>query len=144
VDVETHEITLPRIIKHIISLPPVPIKFLREVSIFKESQGGLDEEILSQLIRDLKYLDSLSHPITIFKYENEEMINTTNGEVHYVVRVWYDATFQRMKYTYERIGLNNATGKWKLKKLDWLQSPKKPSETTMSAEQVLAKTKYNY
>ena len=73
---ETQGITLPRIIKHVIATPPVPVKFLREVCIFKESLGGIDEEILSQLIRDLKYLDSLSHPLAIFKYENEQMINT--------------------------------------------------------------------
>jgi hypothetical protein len=47
IDVETNNVTLPRILKHIISVPPVPIKFLREISLFKESLGGLDEDILS-------------------------------------------------------------------------------------------------
>ena len=68
------------------------------------------------------------------------MINTLTGEIHYVVRVWYDATYQRIKYTYERIGLNNATGKWKIKKMEWLPSPQKPAEITTNAKQILEKT----
>ena len=48
------------------------------------------------------------------------MVNSLTGEIHYVVRVWYEATFQKIKYTYERVGLNDAEGKWKFKKLEWL------------------------
>ena len=55
------------------------------------------------------------------------MIDALTGEIHYVLRVWYEATYQRMKYTYERVGLDDAEGKWKLKKGEWLEPDNKYS-----------------
>lgn len=79
IDVESHKHTLPRIIKHIICVPPVPMKLLQEISEFKESLVCLDEQVLSQLIRDSKDLSTLSMPINISRYENEVLVNTQTG-----------------------------------------------------------------
>ena len=57
-------------------------------------------------------------PKAIFKYINEEIIDSNTGDIHYIVRIWYDTEFQRIKYTYERAGLKEANGRYTLKKLE--------------------------
>ena len=117
IDVETHGKTIPRIIKHIICVPPCPVGLIKELSLFKESMGLIDEPILSQVKRDSISLDSLSLPVTLWKYENEVMVNTATGSIHYVIRVWYEGIYQKFKYTFERAGLNEI---WKLKRGEML------------------------
>ncbi len=71
IDMDSNGVVLPRIMKHIICHPPAPIKLVQEVAGLKESLGGLDEPVLSQLFRDARFFESLDFPINLIKYENE-------------------------------------------------------------------------
>ena len=64
----------------------------------------------------------MSHqPKSIFKYENEEIIDPCTGDVHYIVRVWFDLNHLRIKYAYERVGLKEPNGHFVLKKVENLK-----------------------
>ncbi len=116
------DLTLTRAIKHIIADPPISIEMLREISVFKESLGLIDSQILSQFLEDMKDQQHQMHyPRAIFKFENEEMIDSCAGDIHYIVRVWFDTDHYRIKYIYERVGWSEPNGKFTLKKVEKIQ-----------------------
>ena len=99
------------------------------MSEFQESLGTLDEPVLTQLLRDTKSLTMLQLPLAIIKYENEVSVDTVTGAIRYILKIWYEATYQQMKYKYERLNTDEATGTWKVKEGDYLDNPATPKQS---------------
>ena len=82
----------------------------QELSEFKESQGTVDEKVLSQLIRDTKGVSMLQLPVSVIRYENEEHVDPTTGAIVYTIKVIYNASYSEFKYKYERRSTDCASG----------------------------------
>ncbi|TNV75781.1 hypothetical protein FGO68_gene2300 [Halteria grandinella] len=103
---------LPKVIKHIICVPPVSIEIISKATSFRESLGLLDEQIFTQFQKDV-----LKASLNVSKYENEVRLDS-DWQIHYLVRVWYKEKDQKeYKYTFERVGMLEPNGKFKIKEI---------------------------
>jgi hypothetical protein len=117
---EIDGIVIPRIIKSLVCQPPAPLPLIEYFTPFKESLGTMDSRVLAQLILDTKDFDLMRQPSNIMKYENEETLEASSGQILYKLRVWYEGLQDRFLYVYVKTE-DEDNGTYKLQRLDQIE-----------------------